>query len=146
MKKFKTTVVKQESRYRSGACAVAMGALLLAGCASFAPATPEQMVQQRATAYWQARITGQVDKAYALSTPSYRQLRTEAQFKTQFGSSLSIESAEIKKIDCEIDKCNVQLRMSVKPQLPGVKLGAINTYVNELWLLEAGEWWRYQEM
>ena len=62
------------------AAALALGALSVAGCASFGPRTPEQIVQERATDYWKARVAGQIGKAYALSTPSYRKLRTEAQF------------------------------------------------------------------
>ena len=130
---------------RSGAFTLALGALTLAGCAADAPATPEQAVQQRATAYWKARVAGQVDKAYALSTPSYRKLRTEAQFKQQFGAGASVEGAEVNKVTCEAEKCTAQIKISVKPALMGLKLDTIATYLDEVWLLEDGQWWHYQE-
>lgn len=130
---------------RSGAFTLALGALTLAGCAAFAPATPEQAVQQRATAYWKARVAGQVDKAYALSIPSYRNLRTEAQFKQQFGAGASVEGAEVNKVTCEAEKCTAQIKISVKPALMGLKLDTIATYLDEVWLLEDGQWWHYQE-
>ena len=131
---------------RIGAFTLALGALTLAGCAAFAPSTPEQAVQQRATAYWKARVAGQVDKAYALSIPSYRKLRTEAQFKLQFGAGASVESAEVAKVVCEAEKCTVKVKLGVKPALMGLKVGTIATYVDETWLLEDGQWWRYQEL
>ena len=130
---------------RSGAFTLALGALTWAGCAAFAPATPEQAVQQRATAYWKARVAGQVDKAYALSIPSYRKLRTEAQFKQQFGAGASVEGAEVNKVTCEAEKCTAQIKISVKPALMGLKLDTIATYLDEVWLLEDGQWWHYQE-
>ena len=129
-----------------GAFTLALGALTLAGCAAFAPATPEQAVQQRATAYWKARVAGQVDKAYALSTPSYRKLRTEAQFKMQFGAGASVQDAEVTKVTCEAEKCTTQIKISVKPALTGLKVGTIATHVDEIWVLEDGQWWHYQEL
>ena len=128
------------------AVALALGALAMAGCAALAPSTPEQIVQKRATEYWQARMAGQVGKAYALSTPSYRKLRTEAQFKLQFGAGASVESAEVTKVACEAEKCSAKVKLGVKPALMGLKVGTIATYVDETWLLEDGLWWRYQEL
>ena len=131
---------------RLGAASTALGALLLAGCAALGPSTPEQIVQQRATDYWKARIAGQVDNAYALSTPSYRKLRTSAQFKMQFGAGVSVERAEVTKVSCEAEKCTAQIKLDVKPALMGVKMGTIATYLDEVWLLEDGQWWHYQEL
>lgn len=127
------------------AVALALGALAMAGCAALAPSTPEQIVQKRATEYWQARMAGQVGKAYALSTPSYRKLRTEAQFKMQFGAGASVEGAEVTKVTCAEEKCTAQMKISVKPALMGLKVGTIPMYMDEIWLLEEGQWWHYQE-
>ena len=145
MKEHQTPMAKHMLGRRIGAFTLALGALTLVGCAAFAPATPEHAVQQRATAYWKARVAGQVDKAYALSTPSYRKLRTEAQFKQQFGAGASVEGAEVNKVTCEAEKCTAQIKISVKPALMGLKLDTIATYLDEVWLLEDGQWWHYQE-
>ena len=130
---------------RIGAAALALGMLSLTGCAALAPATPEHTVEKRATEYWQARMAGQVGKAYALSTPSYRKLRTEAQFKMQFGAGASVEGAEVTKVTCAEEKCTAQMKISVKPALMGLKVGTIPMYMDEIWLLEEGQWWHYQE-
>ena len=126
--------------------ALACAAVGLSGCAALAPSTPEQIVQKRATDYWKARVAGQVEKAYALSTPSYRKLRTEAQFKKQFGAGVSVENAEVTKVSCEAEKCTTQVKLDVKPALVGMKIGTISTYLDEIWLLEDGKWWHYQDV
>lgn len=125
---------------------LALGALTLAGCAAIAPATPEQAVRQRATEYWKARVTGQVDKAYVLTTPSYRKLRTETQYKSQFGSGVSVRGAEVTMVTCEPQKCTVRMKVSAAPALMGVKVDLIDTHFDEIWLLEDGQWWRHHEL
>ena len=40
--------------------ALALSVLVLAGCASLSPSTPEAAVEKRATAYWKARQAGQI--------------------------------------------------------------------------------------
>lgn len=128
------------------AFALACAAVALSGCAALSPSTPEQIVQKRATDYWKARMAGQVDKAYALSTPSYRKLRTKAQFTMQFGAGANAEGAEVTKVSCEAEKCTAQVKLDVKPALLGLKIGTISTYFDEIWLLEDGQWWHYQDL
>ena len=140
-------MTKKNSLHRPmAALAMACAALALSGCAALSPSTPEQVVQKRATDYWKARVAGQVDKAYALSTPSYRKLRTEAQFKMQFGAGVNVEGAEVTKVSCEAEKCTTQVKLDVKPALAGMKIGTISTYLDEVWLLEDGQWWHYQDL
>lgn len=125
---------------------VAMVAVTLTGCAALAPATPEQSVQKRSTDYWKARVAGEPSKAYALSTPSYRKVRTEAQYKMQYGGNVGTQSAEVVKVTCEAEKCTVRLKLEVKPPIPGVNIGVVPLYMDEVWLLEDGQWWHYQEV
>jgi hypothetical protein len=120
--------------------------VFLAGCGTLGPATPERAVSQRALEYWNARKAGQLDKAYALTTPSYRKLRTEAQFMSRLGSAVTFESAEVYKAECQSEKCNVRMKLAVKPALPRLNLGIIDTYLDEIWLLEDGQWWRHQDL
>lgn len=117
-------------------------AALTAGCATV---PPEESVKARASAYWQARMKGESDKAYALSTPSYRKLRTEAQFRAQFGNGASIQRADVDRIDCSAEKCTVRMKLGVQPALMTLRMGVIDTYLDEIWLLEDNQWWHYQE-
>ncbi|CAN7224366.1 hypothetical protein LJR129_000775 [Acidovorax sp. LjRoot129] len=130
--------------YRLGAFALA--ASILAGCASMTPSTPEATVEQRATAYWKARQAGQVDKMYALAAPSYRKVRTFDQFRQAQGTAAAVVSAEVTKVTCEAEKCTARLKLGVTPALAGLKIGNIETYLDEIWLLEDGQWWHHQDL
>lgn len=123
------------------AAAAAVG---LAGCATLS-GPPEKIVEQRSGEYWKARIAGDHVKAYGLSTPSYRKLKTLDQFRAQFGPLVSVQSAEVANVACEPQKCTVRMKINAKPALIGVKLGTIPMYMDEIWLLEDGQWWHYQE-
>lgn len=125
--------------------AAALSALALAGCAALAPATPQEVVQKRAAEYWQARISGKYEQAYALSTPSYRKLRTLDQFRLANGPSVAARSAEVFTVACEAQKCTARIKIAATPAIPGLNLGTIPMYLDEIWLLEDGQWWHYQE-
>ena len=131
-------------RLRVGAFAVS--ALVLSGCVALAPATPEEAVKKRATTYWTARQAGQIERLYAMSPPSYRQLRTLEQFRLQFGAAAAVKSAEVANVTCEPEKCVVKVKLTVTPALAGLKVGNIDTYFDEIWLLEDGQWWHHQSL
>ena len=120
--------------------------LFAAGCASLGASKPEDAVKQRAEAYWKARAAGQVDKAYELTSPSYRKVRTFDQFKMQFGNGASIKGVSVIKVDCEAEKCTVRTKVEAAPALMGVSVGTIATHLDEIWLLEDSQWWRYQDI
>ena len=120
--------------------------LFAAGCASLGASKPEDAVKQRAEAYWKARAAGQVDKAYELTSPSYRKVHTFDQFKMQFGNGASIKGVSVVKVDCEAEKCTVRSTVEAAPALMGVSVGTIATHLDEIWLLEDGQWWRYQDI
>lgn len=128
------------------AAIMATGALALAGCASLGPSTPEQAVKDRSEAYWKARIAGQSDKSYALTPPSYRKAFTQEQFARQFGNGASVTSAEVTNVACEAEKCVAKVKLAAKPLIIGVKLNSIDTYLDETWVLEDGQWWRFQDL
>jgi hypothetical protein len=120
--------------------------LALAGCASFAPLPPEQAVAQRATQYWQARLEGKLEKAYNYAAPAYRAARTFDQYKTQFGSGAMIKEVEVYKVTCEPLKCTARMQLVAQLNLPMLNIGNMKTYVDEVWVLEDGTWWRFEEL
>lgn len=132
---------------RSASLAV-LGALLfgMSGCAVLAPKTPEQQVAMRAAEYWKARQTGDFDKAYAYATPAYRKVKTAKVYQQQFGAGAAIKDSEVAKVACAPQRCEVQMRLSVLPILLGIKIRPIDAYVDEVWLLEDGQWWLFQEL
>ena len=138
--------MKSRTLSRHLGAVAALGMLALSGCAALAPATPEQIVEKRAAEYWKARIAGNYQSAYALSTPSYRQVHSAEQFKMQFGAGVNVQAADVMKVTCEAVKCTAQLKISVNPVLLRMNTGTISTHVEEIWLLEDGQWWRYQDL
>ncbi|RID98624.1 hypothetical protein [Simplicispira hankyongi] len=118
--------------------------LAMSGCAMLAPKTPEQQVQAKAAEYWKARVANDYKKAYTLLVPSYRKIRTDEQFRQQFGEGASIASAEVTKVTCEATRCEAQVKLGVKTGLPSLGLGTVTSYLTDVWLLEDGAWWRFQ--
>ncbi len=125
-----------------------LGAMLLAatGCAMLTPKTPEQQVSARATEYWAARRVGNYEKAYTYSAPAYRKLKSAQEYKLQYGAGVAVGSSEVNKVACEPQRCEVQMKLSVTPALVGLKIPAVDTYLNEVWLLEDGQWWHFQDL
>lgn len=134
------------TRRFAAATVASISVLVLAGCASMGAGTPEKIVEARSNAYWKARVAADYKTAYALSTPSYRQLRTEEQFRKKFGSGAAVKSGEATSITCEPEKCKVRIRIEASPALTGVNVGTITTHMDEIWLLEDGQWWHHQEL
>ena len=125
--------------------ALAAAGALLSGCA-LQPRTPEQAVSQRVAAYWQARASQDFNKAYQFNTPAYRKLYTADQFRSQFGAGGAIRKGEAVKVDCVVEKCNVRVQITSTPMIPGLNMDTITSYLDEIWLLEDGQWWRYQDL
>lgn len=125
---------------------MSVAVLILAGCATMGAAQPEVQVKQRAEAYWKARAAGQAEQAYEFTTPSYRKVHTFDQYKMQFGKGASIKGVSVIKVDCEAEKCTVRTKVEAAPALMGVSVGTIATHLDEIWLLEDGQWWRYQDI
>ena len=129
---------------RWGAASALVVLSALAGCASLGPQTPEQVVQQRSQEYWKARLANQTAAAYAMTSPSYRNLRSESQFSGQYPRPATVQSAEVLDVKCSSgERCSARIRLNVKPMIPGVKLTTMTTHLDEVWLLEEGRWWVY---
>lgn len=123
------------------ACGALIAGAVLTGCAAFTPDSPEIAVKKRAQAYWDARIQRKAEAAYALTTPAYRQLRTVEQYGRQVGVASSIRNASVYSTECQEDRCVVRMELQASPPIPQVKLGTVAMYVNEVWLLDGGEWY-----
>jgi hypothetical protein len=127
--------------YLSAALSVA-----LAGCASFAPQTPEKAVEARAMQYWQARINGKLDEAYTYAPPAFRAATTIDRYKSRFGSAALVKEVAVYSVTCEPLKCVARMQLTAQLNLPMLNIGNMNTYVDEVWVLEDGSWWRFEEL
>lgn len=129
-----------------GLSVVVSGSLLVAGCANLGVSKPEDVVKQRSEAFWAARVAGKIDKAYALTSPSFRKLRTLDQYQSQYAKGAGLKQVSVVKVACEPEKCTVRIKIEATPPLMGVSVGTIATHSDEIWLLEDGQWWRFQDI
>lgn len=125
----------------------ALAASFLAGCASLAPAPPEERVRARATERWQALVAYQMDKAYAFTTPAYRAVTSFERDRARYGSAAQWLGAEVIRVNCEPEKCTARVRIDVKPIVPGFGgKTTLSTHADEIWLLVDGQWWLHREL
>ena len=121
-------------------------ALAVSGCATFAPQPPEKVFESRAMKYWQARLDGNLEKAYTYAPPGFRAARTVDQYKSRFGSGAMIKEVEVYNVTCEPLKCTARMQLTAQLNLPMLNIGNMKTYVDEVWVLEDGSWWRFEEL
>lgn len=119
---------------------------LLSACA-VAPATPEEAVRARAQARWQAMLAGDLQQAYQFLSPASRAVMSFENFRARFGAMAAWKSAEVFKVRCEqADHCTATIKVTYRPLLPRGSIGTIETSVDEVWLLESGQWWLPQKL
>lgn len=123
-----------------------LGLLALSACSALAPASPEQIVTQRASARWQALIAGDLQKAYTYTTPSYRALTSFERYSAGLGSVATWTGAEVLRVECETEKCTAVVKVQARTMLAKPFNATISTGVDETWLLENGQWWLHQRL
>jgi len=136
------TWISQKGVVRAGD--MIMAALSLTACATMDSGTPEQIVTKRAQAYWDARLKGDASTAYGLTNDAFRQAVDEDKFKRGHMATFAV-GAEVQKVECDAQKCDVGINLKVNPPLPGKKIGTIDMYSKQTWLLEDGQWKLYLE-
>lgn len=135
-------------RRRAIRSAMLLGLLsLLSACAGLAPATPEEAVRERAQARWKALLAGDHQQVYQFLSPGSRAVISFENFRSRFGTMAAWKSAEVFKVVCEqADRCTATIKVTYQPMLPRGSIGIIETSVDEVWLLESGQWWLPQKL
>ena len=123
-------------------------AMLLTACASNPQQTPEQQVAQRAEARWKRLIAKDYQQAWEYLMPSYRNLVSPQDYGKRFGSAGAWTNAIIHEVTCEPSVCKVKVRVTTKMRVPlfAAKIPEVNTYVDERWVREDGQWWLYEKL
>ncbi|WP_296567360.1 hypothetical protein [Zoogloea sp.] len=130
-------------RLRSVGMIAAACAALLSGCATLGGANaPEDEVRERAQARWTAIVTGKWEKAYSYATPGYRQAVDVRGFTGRSAPAAKLKSAEVVNVKCKDATCDVIMRIGFAPLQRGYP--ETTTDLEERWILEEGEWWRYE--
>lgn len=123
----------------------ASSVVLLQGCATFGEeAPPEERVQKRAQARWDALVAGQFEKAYGFNTPGYRESVDLGTFRSRVGNPpVKLKGAKVEAVKCAETSCDVTMRLYFLPMWPGFP--ELDNQHTERWVLSDGDWWRFEK-
>ncbi len=106
-----------------------------------AEAAAEAQVKARADARWQALVKRDFDAAYPFATPAFRAKTTMDAYRGQFGNVVTLMDAKVFSVLCAEQECTVVIDAKARPLLPGRSSVPIATALEEVWVLEDGQWW-----
>ena len=116
-------------------------AVLVAGCSSEPPATPEERVATRAQERLAALMSGDFDKALEYTTPTFRQSSSAGAYRSRYGGVGNWTEAIVEQVACEPESCSVRLQVTYQMTRPKME----NTRpLDEVWILAEGEWYIYE--
>lgn len=123
------------------ALAAALVAALVVGCATV-PRTPEDQVRARAQARWAAQLAGDARKSYDFLSPGSRAVVSYERYRARNAGAVTYKSAEVVSVACETsEKCVAKVKVSYEPVLIRPRMGTIESYLEETWLVDGGQWW-----
>ena len=112
---------------------------MLSGCGSILE-SKEQTVQKAAQARWDALLSDDFDKAYLYTTKGFQQIVSKRQYPQRYGGAVSWLGAKVVQVECpQADKCVVRIRLTFKVRLNS-QAGPADSFFNENWILEDGQW------
>lgn len=128
-------------RIRRRTLVVALIGGMLAGCASLSR-KPEDIVRERAQARWNALLKRDFERAYGYISPGGRAVVPLATYRGRIGTAVAWKSAEVSSVTCEtLEKCTVQVKVTYLPAMRRAAIGTIERYLDETWVVDAGQWW-----
>jgi hypothetical protein len=130
--------------------AIILGAAIAvaAGCASIGAGSrpAEQVVLERAQARWNALVDRDFGAAYAYLTSGYRAVVPLAAYRRQTTGPAQWESAKAQSAKCEAARCIVAVEITFRIGLPGHSDRVQSAFVDETWVLEDGQWFKYEAL
>jgi uncharacterized protein YceK len=123
-------------------------ALLTGGCAATVSASrpAKEIVGERAQARWDALVRRDWSAAYGYLTPAYRAVVSAERYGNQFAGPMQWQSAKVQGVECEQTRCIATVEISFRLLLPGHLDRVSATFVEETWLLEDGQWYKFEKL
>jgi len=115
--------------------------LLLVGCSQ---RPPEEVVEERSQARWDALVARDVDTAYTFYSPGFRAQTQASSFAAlMLTRPIRWDNAEVTSVECQEDLCTVVVSLAYTAVgAPGVLAGMQNERpITETWLKIDGDWW-----
>jgi len=101
---------------------------------------PEEIVRERAQAWADDLLAGDVESAWELTSPAYRQFASAGQYKGQVAGTGRWTSAVVDSVRCSEDVCEVGLKVDYHIK----RFDMSNQRVLEQkWIQVDGDWWLY---
>lgn len=123
----------------------------ITACASLEPegsekwrAVEQKKIQQRAEARWDALIKRDMKKAYAFTTPAYRNVVTLQQYVAKYGRVLDWRKARVLNVSYDdLTVATVSLEITYRVAFRDTAGAEIETpsVVSEKWIYKDREWW-----
>lgn len=125
---------------------VALALTAIAGCASL-QSTPQDTVRQLASQRWQFIVEGKFDKAYEMTVPSFRKIKTKESYAvSMLTANVKWQSGEVIKVECETLTCKVTVKTVSQIMLPTRYKGPLVSGLDETWIFEDGQWWKLETL
>jgi acetolactate synthase regulatory subunit len=135
------------NRRQGAAAAAILGAVLcLASCAvspigdggsgTAVASSDRDLVTARVKARWDALIRGDLDAAYAFSSPGSKETMSLERFK-RITRKTGFRSIDVDKVDCDAGRCQVRLTLVYDTE----RIKGMRTTIEESWIVERGQAW-----
>jgi len=123
---------------------VACGFLLLSACATSPGVSTEALIEERATARWEAIFSGDLAGAYEYLSPAYRTSVSSLQYQRSILlKRVAWTSAKYIWSSCQETTCRVKFEVgfTISGGVPGIKSYSGTQTIEESWVLDDGQWY-----
>ena len=103
-------------------------------------------MQERAQARWNALVKRDWATAYSYLTPAYRAVVPQERYASQFVGPVKWTGAEAKEVKCEEKRCVVQVEIFFRLQIKGHRNRDSSTHLEETWVLEDRQWFKFEKV
>lgn len=116
--------------------------LTLTGCATVATVkSDEEQVAQRAQEWLDAVRKMDFARAVTYTTPTFRQTAAAAAYSGRYAGANTWTAGEVGKIECEEDRCDVQIMVTYRLGRPRIEN---NRPLDKVWIKVENQWYIYE--
>jgi hypothetical protein len=133
---------------RSNVLSITLSCSLLLLCACATTARTENTIEERATARWNAVLSGDLAGAYEFLSPGFRSSVSATQYQRSILlNKVKWTGARYLESECTENTCKVKISLdyTLHGALPGVKSFDGTQTILESWVLSDGNWYLVPE-
>lgn len=115
---------------------------LLAGCATNAPMSDEEVVTKKAQSWIDALLAHDYDAAYNFTAPGFKSRVSTRSYQKRYAGSGSWVKGWVDSIACKDSSCEVTVKITYR--IKGTEVTA-NTVMKDTWVHVDRQWWLYHK-